>query len=395
MLRCSFGLPALLLLLAADAAAAPCTTLSPIALTAQPAGEAVTLEWTVEEGISTYEIFGTGQSPPPVVSGDTGSYIHYPAPVGVARTYTVQGVADESCAVAVSNEASATPLPARALSSTGDFDGDGKTDLAIFRPSEALWKWHSSQSDTPHEEWWGESGDLPAPGDYDGDGKTEIAVFRPSTGEWFIFPNAQPVAVWGEVGDLPVPADYDKNGRADFAVFRPSNGFWGIHFNDPPPGAPTERWMQWGDATDLPVPADYDGDQEDDIAIFRPSSGEWWISRSSAGQWVVPFGQAGDLPIPDDYDRDGKDQPAVYRPGSGRWILRSMDGQGLTLPWGVATDQPAPGHYDDDDHIDYAVVRDGVWWILYARENYTQYDQLSFGEAGDQPIPRLTLAPIP
>ena len=33
---------------------------------------------------------------------------------------------------------------------------------------------------------WGISGDVPVPGDYDGDGKTDMAVWRPSLGVWFI-----------------------------------------------------------------------------------------------------------------------------------------------------------------------------------------------------------------
>jgi hypothetical protein len=89
--------------------------------------------------------------------------------------------------------------------------------------------------------------DVAVPGDYDGDGRTDLPVFRPSTGTWFIV-NSSTVrgrhSRGGTARDVPVPGDYDGDGRTDLAVFRPSTGTGSS--SDSSTG--TARGFQWATA---------------------------------------------------------------------------------------------------------------------------------------------------
>jgi hypothetical protein len=122
----------------------------------------------------------------------------------------------------------------------GDYDGDEKIDLAVYRPNDPLnlnrGTWYILLSNRGFLAFtttsWGQAGDVRVPADYDGDGKTDIAVFRPSDGSWWILRSGEPaatqslVAQFGLNGDIAQPADYDGDGRADIAIFRPSTGTW-------------------------------------------------------------------------------------------------------------------------------------------------------------------------
>ena len=226
----------------------------------------------------------------------------------------------------------------------GDYDGDHHTDYAVFRPSTNVWYILQSSTGTLRVVGWGAPGDRPVPADYDGDGQTDIAVWRPSTGEWWVINSsngALSLTQWGLSSDQPIAADFDGDGRADLAVFRPSTAQWYLHLTTTAYGAQLVR--TWGQAGDVPVAADYDGDGRTDIAIYRPSLGQWvGLDALTLGLVVnVQFGLGGDTPRPHDFDGDGVADPVVFRPGSATWFIRpSTTGTLQQIQWGLPTDQP-------------------------------------------------------
>jgi len=270
---------------------------------------------------------------------------------------------------------------------SADFDGDGKTDTAVWRATEGKWYIIDSSTGSQRGVSWGASSDVPVPGDYDGDGKTDIAVWRPTDGKWYITDSStgsQRGISWGASSDTPVPGDYDGDGKTDTAVWRPSEGKW--YIIDSSTGS--QRGISWGASSDIPVPGDYDGDGKTDTAVWRPSEGKWYIIDSSTGsQRGISWGASSDVPVLGDYDGDGKTDTAVWRPSEGKWyIIDSSTGSQRGVSWGAGGDIPVPGDYDGDGKTDTAVWRptDGKWYIIDSSTGSQR--GIQWGSAADQPI---------
>ena len=271
--------------------------------------------------------------------------------------------------------------------SRADFDGDGKTDLSVFRPSQGNWYLNRSTAGFSVI-GWGISTDVLVPGDYDGDGKTDTAVFRatadPAQPDFFVL-NSNGFTVsgmsWGIAGDIPVVADYDIDAKSDVAVFRPSSNTWYILKS----GGGTTVTV-FGQAGDVPVAGNFAGSANADMTLYRSSTNSWVTQIFGGGVLNFVHGQAGDILVPADYDGDNIDDRAVFRPSTGQWfVLKSTNGTVAITAWGNSTDVPVPGDYDGDGSDDVAIYRNGQWWLNRSTSGVLV---ASFGIATDKPVPR-------
>lgn len=117
----------------------------------------------------------------------------------------------------------------RGVHGHGDADADGRSDLTTFQPGTSTLTTRTQVTTTPAT--FAIPGAQPVLLDWDGDGRTDRAVWEPSTGKWWMLQSSDGTAAsvhLGRAGDVPVPGDYLGLGRDQAAVFRPSTGEWFI-----------------------------------------------------------------------------------------------------------------------------------------------------------------------
>ena len=176
----------------------------------------------------------------------------------------------------------------------GDFDGDGKGDISVWRDTNGVWYRLNSSDNTFVAIGFGITGDEPVGRDYDGDGKTDLAVVRRTNGAmiWYVLRSSEAdssliSSVSQPTTRLPatMTATANSTSRSSVRVQRRPIRQLSTSSNQ---RQRTSIVIDWGLSNDLVVPGDYDGDGKTDIAVVRegatPTSNlVWYVRRSSDG----------------------------------------------------------------------------------------------------------------
>jgi hypothetical protein len=244
---------------------------------------------------------------------------------------------------------------------------------------------------------WGYKGVKPVSGDFNGDGTSDLAVYDPKAGTWYIksptVPSVKQLYVspvlawglkWGFQGAVAVSGDYDGDGASDPAVYNPMDGKWYIRslagVRTLNTGTVLAYGTQWGYKGATPIPGDYNGDGIGDLAVYDAQNGKWYIRAMSSPYVlkakmplnpVLAFGKVwgfkGSTAVPGDYNGDGVADLAVYSRYDGKWYILSLDGKLLAYQrtWGFASAIPVAGDYNGDGTSDLAVYNptDGKWYV--------------------------------
>jgi hypothetical protein len=288
-----------------------------------------------------------------------------------------------------------------------DFDGDGRTDYVVLRDNNGAspgglvdWYIQMNSNGWMYRTEWGiydpNTEDL-APADYDGDGKTDIAVYRRGAtfSTFYIILSADNVLWTDQLGltnDDPAPADYNGDGKADLGVYRNNqNGTSGFHYR---PNFFSDYLTISMTGSGSKVFGDFDGDGSADCAVFGNNGsggGRFYIKFAGGPSTTIDLGNSTDLAVPGDYDGDGKTDAAVIQNVGGIWqwtYKRSIDGANVVDTWGIAaSDLPTPGDYNGDGKWDYAIWRPGAQGEFFVMTPVTRsIFTRQWGIAGDFPL---------
>ncbi len=345
-------------------AAAPTSAVQPL-----PANSptSFTVRWSGTDdasgsGIADYDVF---------VSDNGGPFtLFQSATTQTAVTFTgVRGHTYGFYSVATDNVGHRQPTPTTAQATTtvqslaagGDFDGDGKTDVAVYdqTTSQFFILLSGGGAKTPQ---FGNPKDvnIPIAGDFDGDGKADEAIYDQTTSQFFILLSGGG-ALTPQFGNpkhvnIPVAGDFDGDGKTDIGIYDQTASQFFILLSGG--GAETPQFGNPKDVN-IPVVGDFDGDGKSDLAIYDQTTSTFEILLSGGGSIVRQFGNPSDvnIPVAGDFNGDGKTDFGIYDQTKSQFFIALSGGGAETPQFGNPADVniPVTGDFDGDGKSDVGI----------------------------------------
>lgn len=349
-----------------------------------------TLSWTAVNApancsITSYTVSENGSS-----IGTTSSTSFAVTGLAASTTYsfTVEagdsvGTSGQSAAVSVTTLSSTGgggvanwangPSPTIPITSqcfSGDFNGDGKADIACYLgngasgPNAGVWSVALSTGSGWQLESWagGEGPAVPVTGqcvtgDFNGDGKTDIACFTGFAGEiWAVSlstGSGWETQSWSggpllatEWTVVPIPgqcfaADFNGDGKTDLACSDGVDSVWSVALSTGT-GWNTQSWSG-GPVVPLPITdqcldGDLNGDGKADLFCWTGEGGGWGVALSTGSSWQGSTWSGGPAPV-DEWNVVPVPEQcfAADFTGAGKTDVACSDGTNSTWSMGVST----------------------------------------------------------
>ena len=197
---------------------------------------------------------------------------------------------------------------------TGDWDGDGKTDIGIFGPA-----WAGDPRAVaaepglpdPHNQPTGALKNVPPAPHHATLGNRQMKRTRDGSLRADLIDH---VFHFGQAGDVPVTGDWTGTGIDTIGIF--NGGQWILDVDGDGKRSEKDITLKLGQSGDKPVVGDFNGDGIDELGVYR--DGHWHIDINHDGaiddsDLHHELGGAGQNPVVGDWDGDGADQIGVHQ----------------------------------------------------------------------------------
>jgi hypothetical protein len=134
---------------------------------------------------------------------------------------------------------------------------------------------------------FGQSKDTPLVGDWNGDGKDDVGVFRPSNAT-FYFRNAaggSSSRKFGSVSSFPVVGDWDGNGRFEPGVYDPATTTFKLMRGG------TVQTVKLGTKASLPVVGYWNAGLTSDLGVWDGATGTFLKRYTATRVTSIQFGK--------------------------------------------------------------------------------------------------------